>query len=263
MKQVESPRRASQRQVFARAGPARWSGSCSSHKPTRNRAAAIWQVYTIFAETQKLRRNFYPEKVLPAWLQLLGIVYLSVLEGSSISHTDSLGPTIRNSKRTSPSKTWKCVKVIRDWSKSRSKCLFYKACTLKPDSAHLSNRQNARACLILSEVLGSLAGSIWEHLKHIDSGNPLIYNILQSSSFWLRVPVIILDISALAQVLLLWCAWLLLLAAFCFRCFLSRSFVLLPSPLTMCGLFKLSSMHWCKPHHARSHCLQQDSRSAH
>lgn len=37
---------------------------------------------------------------------------------------------------------------------------FYKAGTLKPDSARLSNRQNARTCLILSEVLGSLAGSI-------------------------------------------------------------------------------------------------------
>ena len=36
MKQVESPRRASQRQVFPLAGLARWSGSCSSHKPTRN-----------------------------------------------------------------------------------------------------------------------------------------------------------------------------------------------------------------------------------
>lgn len=149
--------RASQRQVFPRAGLARWSGSCSSHKPTRNPETEPLPSECILA-TQKLR-NLKAEKVLPAWLQL-GIVYLSVLEGFSVSHTDS--------------------EVNRGQN-----VLFYKAGTLKPDSAHLSNRQNARTCLILSEVLGSLAGSIWEHLKHINSENPLFYNHLHSGSVYL------------------------------------------------------------------------------
>ena len=150
MKQVESPRRASQRQVFPRVGLARWSGSCSSHKPTRNNETEPLPSECILAKTQKLL-NLKAEKVLPAWLQL-GIVYLSVLEGFSVSHTHS--------------------EVNRGQN-----VLFYKAGTLKPDSAHLSNRQNARTCLILSEVLGSLAGSIWEHLN-TSTGGILLFTII-------------------------------------------------------------------------------------